>query len=166
MAEKGVAMKKYAVLWCAAIALILSAGSGFAAALNAGGMHGERAQQRQGFERHRFERRHGPGRFEHRRFERRHEPGRFEHRRFERRHESGRSRHFDRHSGVIIGGPLFGPPIFYSPPLHAEPKPPVYVVIEPGVNYSYYCTDPGGYYPAIQNCPTGWLLVIPGTPPD
>lgn len=157
MAAKGVAMKKYAVLWFAAIALILSAGSGSAAALNAGGMHGDRAQQRQGFERHRFERRHGPGRFEHRRFE---------HRRFERRHESGRSRHFDRHSRVIIGDPFFGPPIFYSPPLYAEQNPPVYVVIEPGVNYSYYCTDPSGYYPAIQNCPTGWLLVIPGTPPD
>jgi len=138
MAANGVAMKKYAVLWCAVIVLILSAGSGSAAALNAGRMHGDRAQQRQGFERHRFE----------------------------RRHESGRFRHFDRHSRVIIGDLFFGPPIFYSPPPYAKQSPPVYVVIEPGVNYSYYCTDPSGYYPAIQNCPTGWRLVIPGPPPD
>ena len=165
MAAKGVAMKKYAVLWCAAIALILSAGSGSAAAHDAGWMHGNGAQQRQGFERHRFERRHELGRFEHRRLERRQEFGRFERHRFEPRHESGRFRHFDRHSRVIIGGPFFGPPIFYSAPLY-EQNPPVYVVIEPGVNYSYYCTGPSGYYPAIQHCPTGWLLVIPGTPPD
>lgn len=27
--------------------------------------------------------------------------------------------------------------------------------------YSYYCTDPAGYYPQISNCPRGWLKVVP-----
>lgn len=137
-------MKKYAVLWFAAIALVLSAGAGSAAAHNPGGMHGHLAQ-RQGFEQHRFERRH--------------ELGRFEQRRFEQRHELGRFNHFRRHSRVIIIGG-FGPPIYYAPP-YVEQYPPIYIV--PGVGYSYYCTDPSGYYPEIQDCPSGWLQVIPET---
>lgn len=132
-------MKKDAVLCCAAIALILSAGAGFTAPLNAGGMHGHGhvAQPRQGFEHHRFERRHEPGRFD----------------------------RFGRHSRVIIiGGPFLEPPIYYPPPLYTEQNPPIYIA--PGVGYSYYCADPSGYYPAIQYCPSGWLLVVPEPLPD
>ena len=133
-------MKKYAVLWCAAIALLLSAGAGAAALLNPGGMHehGHIAQQRQGFE--------------HRRFEPRHEPGRFN--------------HFGRHHSrvIIIGGPFFEPPIYYAPAPYTVQNPTIY--IDPGVGYSYYCTDPSGYYPQIQDCPGGWLRVIPEILPD
>ena len=99
-------------------------------------MHGHVAQQRQGFE----------------------------HNRFEQRHEFGRVNHFGRHSRVIIlGGPFFEPPICYAAPYVVQ-NPPVYVA--PGVGYSYYCTDPSGYYPEIQDCPSGWLRVIPEISPD
>src|ERR1700681_633280 len=27
--------------------------------------------------------------------------------------------------------------------------------------YWYYCADPEGYYPYVQNCPTAWMLVAP-----
>lgn len=27
--------------------------------------------------------------------------------------------------------------------------------------YYWYCANPGGYYPDIQYCPSGWLLVAP-----
>jgi hypothetical protein len=27
--------------------------------------------------------------------------------------------------------------------------------------YSYYCTNPAGYYPQIANCPSGWMTVVP-----
>jgi hypothetical protein len=32
--------------------------------------------------------------------------------------------------------------------------------------YSYYCTDPAGYYPQIANCPSGWLTVVPNSAPS
>jgi len=31
--------------------------------------------------------------------------------------------------------------------------------------YSYYCTNPAGYYPQIANCPSGWLTVVPNSAP-
>ena len=31
--------------------------------------------------------------------------------------------------------------------------------------YSYYCTNPAGYYPQIANCPSGWLTVVPNNAP-
>lgn len=126
-------MKKAVVSWFAAAALILLAGTGFATTLNSGGMHGHGgAGQRQGFE--------------HRGLVHRPHPG------FVRPHEVGRSHHFHRHARVIIiGGPFFGPPIYYATPVY----------VAPAVNYRYYCTDPGGYYPEIQSCPSGWLRVIP-----
>jgi hypothetical protein len=31
--------------------------------------------------------------------------------------------------------------------------------------YSYYCPDPAGYYPQVQNCANGWLKVIPDNGP-
>ena len=32
-------------------------------------------------------------------------------------------------------------------------------------DYWYYCTDPEGYYPYLEDCPTGWLQVVPKSPP-
>jgi hypothetical protein len=31
--------------------------------------------------------------------------------------------------------------------------------------YSYYCTNPAGYFPQINNCPSGWLTVVPNSAP-
>lgn len=74
--------------------------------------------------------------------------------------------------GVFIGAPLFwgpwwwGPPAWsYSPPVVIERQPPVFVQPEPQPQYWYYCQNPQGYYPYIQQCPGGWLQVVPPTPP-
>ena len=152
---------KVAVPWIAAIALILSGSTGFAAALNQAGMQQRGAvAQRQGSDHQRFE---------HQRFE--HHQG-FEHRHDGsiRHHELGRFQHFHRHSRVIIiGDPFFWPPSYYEPPLYTEPlysehNPAIY--FGPGVSYRYYCTDPPGYYPEIQSCPNGWLQVVAAPAPD
>ena len=34
-----------------------------------------------------------------------------------------------------------------------------------GGGYSYYCPDPAGYYPQVQNCAKGWLKVVPDGSP-
>jgi hypothetical protein len=31
--------------------------------------------------------------------------------------------------------------------------------------YSYYCPDPAGYFPQVQNCAKGWLKVVPENSP-
>jgi hypothetical protein len=56
---------------------------------------------------------------------------------------------------------------FYAPPpVIIQQQPPVYVQPEQEEeNYWYYCPDPQGYYPYIQNCPSGWLKVVPDTAP-
>jgi hypothetical protein len=53
------------------------------------------------------------------------------------------------------------PPVIYPPPVVvAPPAPPAY-----GQTW-YYCDNPRGYYPAVQNCPTGWRAVpAPAAPP-
>jgi hypothetical protein len=35
-----------------------------------------------------------------------------------------------------------------------------------GSNYLYYCPDSAGYYPDAQNCPSGWLQVVPNRRAD
>jgi hypothetical protein len=85
--------------------------------------------------------------------------------------------------GINLGvpiGPWYYPPYYPYPPMvavptypnivAAQPSPPVY--IEKGgeglpatsSNYWYYCPDPQGYYPYVQECRTGWLTVLPQSP--
>jgi hypothetical protein len=56
--------------------------------------------------------------------------------------------------------PIYPYPTFIGPAyeedLVAPPPPPVAAW--------YYCSDPAGYYPYVQACPTGWRTV-PATPP-
>ena len=71
---------------------------------------------------------------------------------------------------VGIGVPLFGPPI-YAPPVYAYSPyyyPPSVVVAPPpaptsyvtqGSSNWYYCDNPQGYYPYVQNCSTAWRRV-------
>jgi hypothetical protein len=75
-------------------------------------------------------------------------------------------------------GPGWGYPYYYSYPYYPYYQPPVInqqqspVYVEPAPqqeeqNYWYYCPNPQGYYPYVQQCPKGWLKVIPSTvPPD
>ena len=80
-------------------------------------------------------------------------------------------------SPVFLGlGPYWGPywepywaPYVY-PPVVVAPPPTVYVEpaplgsMQPPQEYWYYCDDPQGYYPSVQQCPGGWRPVAP-TPP-
>ncbi len=45
----------------------------------------------------------------------------------------------------------------------AAPAPAAYVEQESG--YWYYCTDPEGYHPYVEECPGGWMQVVPSSPP-
>jgi hypothetical protein len=73
-------------------------------------------------------------------------------------------------------GPWWGPPYYYNaPPYSSAPspmviqQPPVYEQSAPPPQapvYWYYCQNPQGYYPYIQQCPNGWMQVVPpATPP-
>ncbi len=90
-----------------------------------------------------------------------------------------------RGSGVVFGtniivGPGFWGPGWYGPayPYYPYPyyaAPPVVIQQEPQVyiqqpeaqpqqpNYWYYCQNPQGYYPHVQQCPGGWMTVVPPT---
>jgi hypothetical protein len=93
---------------------------------------------------------------------------------------SGGHGHVAFRGGIFIGpgfwwgpgwwGPgWWGPsyPYYPSPPV-VEQQPPVYVQPEPQTqqpNYWYYCQNPQGYYPYIQQCPGGWMTVVPPAAP-
>lgn len=91
-------------------------------------------------------------------------------------HFGGRGR---AHVGVFIGAPLFWPyypqpypyPYYSYPPVVVAPSPPPVYVEQgsssspPSQQYWYFCGDPQGYYPYVQQCPSGWQQVTP-QPPD
>jgi hypothetical protein len=65
-------------------------------------------------------------------------------------------------------------PYSYSDePVYGEPGPSTYIQRDSAPQgsqgsagqYSYYCPDPAGYYPQLQNCPKGWLKVVPENSP-
>ena len=64
--------------------------------------------------------------------------------------------------------PYYGYPYSPAPPVAVQPAP-VYEQPAPAPQaaaYWYYCQNPPGYYPYIQQCPAGWLQVVPpATPP-
>jgi len=66
------------------------------------------------------------------------------------------------------GYPYYGYPYSPAPPVVVQPAP-VYEPPAPAPQaaaYWYYCQNPQGYYPYIQQCPAGWLQVVPpATPP-
>lgn len=70
-------------------------------------------------------------------------------------------------------GPYYYPPNGYPyPPVISVPaNPPVYIeraeVAEPAPPAPaswYYCANPQGYYPYVENCPGGWQAVAPRPP--
>ena len=71
--------------------------------------------------------------------------------------------------GVGIGVPLwYPPPYYYAPPVvYREPivvqsQPTSYISQSPSW---YYCDNPRGYYPYVQNCSTAWQPVPANPPP-
>jgi hypothetical protein len=43
--------------------------------------------------------------------------------------------------------------------------PDAYGAPLPQENYWYYCQDSHAYYPYVKECPSGWVTVVPSTPP-
>ena len=88
--------------------------------------------------------------------------------------------HFHGHGfrgSVVIGtgvwlGPYWGaygyPPYYpyypYEPvPVVAEPQT---YIQQPAPSYWYYCEEAKAYYPYVQQCPGGWLTVVPPAAPE
>ena len=67
-------------------------------------------------------------------------------------HEGGNfgsnSRHYSQ--GLGYYGSFYNAPYVYLPAI-PQPQP----------NYWYYCQDPEGYYPNVDECPDGWQQVAP-----
>ena len=75
------------------------------------------------------------------------------------------------HGGHGFIGPRLGVSIWpywdpYWTPYVVPPvvAPPPQVYIQPAPPTWYYCDNPQGYYPYVQQCPGGWRPVAP-TPP-
>jgi hypothetical protein len=49
---------------------------------------------------------------------------------------------------------------YYAPPVYVQPQPPPQQPY-----YWYYCQNPQGYYPYVQQCPNGWMQVVPPASP-
>ncbi|MBI3329084.1 MAG: hypothetical protein HYZ81_20570 [Nitrospinae bacterium] len=66
--------------------------------------------------------------------------------------------------GVPYWTPYLAPPVVVAPPpVYVEQPPPPQS--PPPPQYWYYCEDPKGYYPYVQQCPGGWMQVVPSTIP-
>ena len=68
--------------------------------------------------------------------------------------------------GVVVGpSVVVAPPVYvpsYPAPVVVEPSAPVYQQQPQTAQQSwYYCQDPAGYYPYVQQCPRGWQPVSP-----
>ncbi len=57
---------------------------------------------------------------------------------------------------VVVGVPIFVGPYGPYRPYDAAPPMEAYRTLE---GFYYYCPDPAGYYPGVQDCPSGWRLV-------
>jgi|SRR5579872_2484843 len=60
-------------------------------------------------------------------------------------------------------------PVNYAPPGYGAPPPqgsaPAQATVAPPPQYWYFCDNPHGYYPYVQNCSTAWKQVA-ATPPS
>jgi hypothetical protein len=62
-------------------------------------------------------------------------------------------------------------PVYSGYPVYAPSEPTTYIEAAPAAeaasaaNY-YYCADPAGYYPYIQNCSKPWMQVVPQNVPS
>lgn len=87
------------------------------------------------------------------------------------------------HVGVVVGPSFWGPSYYYPRPLYYYPpyapvvierSPPVYIEQSPPpvttappappTSYWYYCAATRAYYPYVNECPGGWMKVLPQAP--
>ena len=70
--------------------------------------------------------------------------------------------------GIPVWGPWWSPPYPYPypvPPPVIVQQAPVVQTPPPAPTYWYYCPNPQGYYPYVQQCLAGWLKVVPPAAP-
>ena len=75
-------------------------------------------------------------------------------RRGEGSHRGDGDRDHRHHPAVIVGVPIFVGPGYGS--YYLPPPMDAYRTLD---GFYYYCAELGGYYPALQDCPSGWTLV-------
>lgn len=69
-----------------------------------------------------------------------------------------------------VGYPLASAPLVINTTpitqtyIQQEPIADAAIQPAPAVNYWYYCTQPAGYFPYVQNCSQPWMKVIPPSP--
>ena len=87
--------------------------------------------------------------------------------------------------GIYYGWPGYSYGFGYAYPypysnaplvINADPTPQVLIQrdssvedmaqIDQPTSYWYYCTQPPGYYPYVQNCSQSWMKVVPQIPAD
>ncbi len=73
--------------------------------------------------------------------------------------------------GPVWWGPAWYPypypypyPVTYPAPTVVQQEAPTYAPPATTAQYWYYCPDSKAYYPYIQQCPSGWLQVVPSPP--
>ena len=63
---------------------------------------------------------------------------------------------------VPFWAPYAYPPALVAPaPVYVPRSPPIIAQPSAPTSYWYYCDNPQGYYPYIQQCPGGWKQVVP-----
>lgn len=86
------------------------------------------------------------------------------------RHRHGRVRSTVVFSVGPYFGPLWYPPVVVQPAPYISVRPVPYIYVQPAPQvvapqpqpqYWYYCEDSQGYYPYVQQCPSGWRPVAP-----
>jgi hypothetical protein len=92
----------------------------------------------------------------------------FRHHGFHHRSFHGRG-HF--HGGFGVGvftglavGTVLAAPLYAAPPVAYAAPPVYYPAPAPPPVYWYYCRESQAYYPYVQECPGGWLTVVPPGP--
>ena len=58
-------------------------------------------------------------------------------------------------------GYSYGYPYTYTPPVYVQPSQQLSIQPPSSPPVWYYCDDPQGYYPYVQQCPGGWRTVAP-----
>lgn len=88
-----------------------------------------------------------------------------------------RFHHHGFRGGFVVGTGLYLGPYWYPSyypyypyypyePVSVVTEPQTYIEQTPAQSYWYYCEEAKAYYPYVQQCPGGWLTVVPQAAPE